>query len=121
MMWLQVHAPILFVITLLPFTTAVVALAISTLPIAVSWPHNLTELAAIGRELNTYTQSGWGATWHVIAVVAISAVWKHAWSIPGSVLWVCHVICSDWFISLISVFRMFLLAPCSHQHLQPSS
>jgi len=27
---------------------------------------------------------------HVVLVMSISAIWKHAWSIPGSVLWVCY-------------------------------
>ncbi|KAJ2936906.1 hypothetical protein H1R20_g188, partial [Candolleomyces eurysporus] len=52
-----------------------------------SWPRTLSDLAQLGRELHGYSQSGPWPLAHVIAVMAISAVWKHAWSIPGSVLW----------------------------------
>lgn len=84
----QVHAPILLVIILFPLSTALVLLALSTLPISMTWPRNITDLAQLGRELNGYTQSGTRATAHVVGVMAATAVWKHAWSIPGSVLWV---------------------------------
>lgn len=60
----------------------------STLPITVSWPKNLTDLAQLGRELHGYSQSGALPMAHVIAVMSVTAVWKHAWSIPGSVIWV---------------------------------
>lgn len=73
---------------LLPLSTALVVLCLSTLPITVSWPHNITDLAQLGRELQGYAQSGWGPMTHVIGVMAVSAIWKHAWSIPGSVVWV---------------------------------
>jgi SNARE associated Golgi protein len=57
-----------------------------------SWPHTLSDLAQLGRELHAYTQSGTWPLLHVMGVMAISAIWKHAWSIPGSVLWVCHIV-----------------------------
>jgi hypothetical protein len=85
---MQIHAPILFVITLFPFSTALVLLCLSTLPITVSWPRTLTDVATLGRELHGYSQSGPGPMAHVIGVLSITAVWKHAWSIPGSVIWV---------------------------------
>jgi hypothetical protein len=88
---LQVHAPIVFVILLFPVSTALVLWCLSTLPISQSWPHDINDLAQIGRELHGYSQSGSGPILHVIGVMAISAVWKHAWSIPGSVLWVCFL------------------------------
>jgi hypothetical protein len=53
-----------------------------------AWPRTLSDLAQLGRDLHGYSQSGPWPLAHVIAVMAISAVWKHAWSIPGSVLWV---------------------------------
>ncbi|KAI0081725.1 hypothetical protein K474DRAFT_1134597 [Panus rudis PR-1116 ss-1] len=59
----------------------------STLPITVSWPRNITDLAQLGRELHGYAQSGAGPMAHVLAVLSVTAVWKHAWSIPGSVIW----------------------------------
>ncbi|KAF6762300.1 snare associated Golgi protein-domain-containing protein [Ephemerocybe angulata] len=84
---LSAHTPMLFVIISLPISTAIVFYALSTLPIAMQWPKTLSDLAQLGRDLHGYSQSGPWPLAHVIAVMAISAVWKHAWSIPGSVLW----------------------------------
>ncbi|KJA30212.1 hypothetical protein HYPSUDRAFT_196465 [Hypholoma sublateritium FD-334 SS-4] len=83
----SLHAPIVFVVLLFPISTALVLWCLSTLPISLAWPHDITDLAQLGRELHAYTQSGLGPLSHVVGVMAISAVWKHAWSIPGSVLW----------------------------------
>lgn len=77
----------LFVILLLPLSTALVFLSLTTLPITVSWPRTLPDLAQLGRELQGYSRSGPAEMAHVIGVLAISAVWKHAWSVPGSVVW----------------------------------
>ena len=85
---MQIHAPILFVIMIFPLSTALVLFCLSTLPITVSWPRTLTDVATLGRELHGYSQSGPGPMAHVIGVLAITSVWKHAWSIPGSVIWV---------------------------------
>ena len=85
---MQIHAPILLVIMLFPLSTALVLLCLSTLPITVSWPRTLTDVATLGRELHGYSQSGPGPMAHVIGVLSITSVWKHAWSIPGSVIWV---------------------------------
>ncbi|KAJ7180153.1 snare associated Golgi protein-domain-containing protein, partial [Mycena crocata] len=81
------HAPMLFVMLLLPLSTALVLLSLTTLPITVSWPRTLPDLAQLGRELHGYSQSGPAQMAHVIGVMAITAIWKHAWSIPGSVVW----------------------------------
>ncbi|KAG5338523.1 hypothetical protein C0989_007176 [Termitomyces sp. Mn162] len=70
-----------------PVSTALVVLCLSTLPISLAWPRTLADVAQLGRELHGYTQSGPGPVAHVMGVMAISAVWKHAWSIPGSVIW----------------------------------
>ncbi|KAJ3570207.1 hypothetical protein NP233_g4552 [Leucocoprinus birnbaumii] len=59
----------------------------STLPISLSWPRTIDDVAQLGRELTAYTQSGTWPLLHVMGVMAISAIWKHAWSIPGSVIW----------------------------------
>ena len=89
---LQIHPSIVLVIVSLPISTTLVLWCLSTLPISVSWPRNITDLAQLGRELHGYSQSGPGPLAHVIGVMAISAIWKHAWSIPGSVLWVRFLI-----------------------------
>ncbi|KAJ7276468.1 snare associated Golgi protein-domain-containing protein [Mycena haematopus] len=81
------HVPMLFVMLLLPLSTAFVFFTLTTLPITVSWPHTITDLAQLGRELHGYSQSGPAQMAHVIGVMAITAVWKHAWSVPGSVVW----------------------------------
>ena len=106
---LQIHIPILLVIISLPISTALVFWCLSTLPISVSWPHNIADLAQLGRDLHGYSQSGPGPLAHVIGVMAISAIWKHAWSIPGSVLWVRFVIAQTG--QSIKV-RAFLECPC---------
>ncbi|KAG1866547.1 hypothetical protein DFJ58DRAFT_862446 [Suillus subalutaceus] len=83
----SVHAPILLVMLLFPLTTAVVLLSLYSLPISVAFPRTLPELAALGRELHAYSQSRPLHLAHVIGVLSVTAVWKHAWSIPGSVIW----------------------------------
>jgi uncharacterized membrane protein YdjX (TVP38/TMEM64 family) len=81
------HIPILTVILLLPLTTMVVYFALHSLPISLAWPRTITDLAQLGTELRGYSQSSALAMAHVIAVMSVSAIWKHAWSIPGSVVW----------------------------------
>ncbi|EEB89881.1 hypothetical protein MPER_11976 [Moniliophthora perniciosa FA553] len=81
------HFPLFFVITLFPISTFIVFISLRTLPISVSWPRTLTDLAQLGRELHGYSQSGSWPLAHVIGVMAATAIWKHAWSIPGSVVW----------------------------------
>ncbi|TFY76721.1 hypothetical protein EWM64_g7289 [Hericium alpestre] len=83
----SVHAPILFVITLFPVSTALVILSFWSLPFTFSWPSNMSDLAQLGRELHGYSQSGAAALTHVIGVMSVVTVWMHAWSVPGSVLW----------------------------------
>ncbi|KAG7449144.1 uncharacterized protein BT62DRAFT_929134 [Guyanagaster necrorhizus] len=89
--WLQrlppVEFSIILVISLFPLSTGLVFLALRTLPISFSWPQNLADLAELGRDLHGYSQSGPGQLAHVIGILAVTAVWKHAWSIPGSVIW----------------------------------
>ncbi|KIK68073.1 hypothetical protein GYMLUDRAFT_154798 [Collybiopsis luxurians FD-317 M1] len=83
----DIHAPIVFVICLFPLSTALVLLSLSTLPIQFSWPKTLTELAQLGKDLHRYSESGFAPLAHVVGVMAVTSVWKHAWSIPGSVIW----------------------------------
>ncbi|KAG6902233.1 hypothetical protein C0995_002865 [Termitomyces sp. Mi166 len=84
---LQQHASITLVVLMFPVSTALVVFCLSTLPISLAWPRTLADVAQLGRELHGYTQSGPGPVAHVMGVMAITAVWKHAWSIPGSVIW----------------------------------
>lgn len=75
-----------------PVSTALVVIAFFTLPFTFSWPQNLADLAQLGRDLHGYSQSGPGALAHVVGVVSAATIWMHAWSIPGSVLWVSRAI-----------------------------
>ncbi|KAI6105773.1 snare associated Golgi protein-domain-containing protein [Pisolithus sp. B1] len=81
------HEPLLLVVLLFPLSTALVFLSLYSLPISVTWPRTLSELAELNLELQRYSQSGPGPLAHVIGVLSVTAVWKHAWSIPGSVIW----------------------------------
>ncbi|KAI0269137.1 snare associated Golgi protein-domain-containing protein [Gloeopeniophorella convolvens] len=83
----SVHAPILFVITMFPVSTAIVIFSFWSLPFTFSWPQNLADLAQLGRELHGYSQSGTAALAHVVGVISATTIWMHAWSVPGSVLW----------------------------------
>ncbi|KAF5344136.1 hypothetical protein D9758_008887 [Tetrapyrgos nigripes] len=119
----SIHAPIVLVISLFPISTAVVFFAVQTLPITVAWPKTLTDLATLGRELHGYSQSGIGPVAHIIGVMAITAVWKHAWSIPGSVIWnvLAGALFSPYFATILltllttigSIFATLLAAPLS--------
>lgn len=117
----SVHAPILLVMLLFPLTTAVVLLSLYSLPISVAFPRTLPELAALGRELHAYSQSGPLHLAHVIGVLSVTAVWKHAWSIPGSVIWnvlagaLFHPVLATLLLSALttlgSIFATLLCAP----------
>ena len=78
----------MFVLILFPLSTFLVVFSLASLPVTVSWPRTLEDLAAMGKELQAYSQSGAWPLAHVVGVLSISAVWKHAWSVPGSVAWV---------------------------------
>ncbi len=88
----SVHFPIFLVICLFPISTGLVFVLFRSLPIAVSWPHTLADVAQLGRDLHGYSQSGPAQLAHVLAIISITAVWKHAWSIPGSVIWASPVL-----------------------------
>ncbi len=89
-----------------PVSTALVVITFLTLPFTFSWPQNLADLAQLGRELHGYSQSGPGALAHVIGVVSAATIWMHAWSIPGSVLWVSRTT-----LTLL----LFALIMCDHK------
>lgn len=84
----QVHTPVFFVIALFPLSTALLFFCMATLPVTQAWPRSITDLAQLGRELHGYSQSGTGPLLHVTGVLSVVVAWNHAWSIPGSVLWV---------------------------------
>lgn len=73
-----------------PVTSALVLLSLSTLPITATLPRTLSDISQLGRELQGYASDGTSSMLHVLAVLAVVASWKHAWSVPGSVLLVRH-------------------------------
>lgn len=81
------HFPLVIVIILFPLSTFLVVLSLASLPVTVSWPRTLEDLASMGKDLHSYSQSGGWPLTHVVGVLSVSAVWKHAWSVPGSVAW----------------------------------
>ncbi|KAF9075720.1 snare associated Golgi protein-domain-containing protein [Rhodocollybia butyracea] len=105
--WPSMHAPIVLVLCLFPLSTAIVLLSLSSLPIQFSWPKTLTDLAQLGKELHQYSESGLGPLTHVVGVLAVTAVWKHAWSIPGSVIW--NVLAGALFSPLFATILLTML------------
>jgi hypothetical protein len=110
----------LFVIILFPLSTMLVVAGLFSLPITASFPRTLSELSQLGRELQTYSDSGFKPKAHVLGVLSVTAVWKHAWSVPGSVLLVSTTV--DFFsvsLVLILLFRTsspaYSCRPC-HLH-----
>lgn len=81
------NTPLLWVMLMFPVSTALVYFALRSLPMTFVMPHNVSDLATLGREFHGYAQSGPWPMAHVIAVLSISAIWKHAWSFPGSIIW----------------------------------
>ncbi|KAG8742584.1 hypothetical protein FRC10_001249 [Ceratobasidium sp. 414] len=74
---------IVFVVTSIPVIWGIMSLPIRSLN---GIPTTLREVATLGRELQAYADSGLSGKAHVLAVLSIAAIWKHAFSIPGSVL-----------------------------------
>ncbi|QRV87323.1 Golgi apparatus membrane protein TVP38 [Ceratobasidium sp. AG-Ba] len=72
-----------FVVTSVPVIWGIMSLPIHSLH---GIPTTLREVALLGRELQAYADSGLSGKAHVLGVLSIVAVWKHAFSIPGSVL-----------------------------------
>lgn len=79
--------PIIVVMALFPLSAAVVFFLFRSLPVSVSWPRTVADVAQLGRDLHGYSQSGTAELAHVLAVIAVTAVWNHTWSVPGSVIW----------------------------------
>ncbi|KAG8847254.1 hypothetical protein FRB91_011943, partial [Serendipita sp. 411] len=92
------YSPLLFVILLFPLSTALVIGSLWTLPVLLPtredddnqqhtvFPRTIAEVRAIAWALKGYSETGPWELIHVLAVLAVTALWKHAWSIPGSAL-----------------------------------
>ncbi|TFL00471.1 snare associated Golgi protein-domain-containing protein [Pterulicium gracile] len=101
------NIPILTVILLFPVSTALILFSLKSLPITLTWPKTITDLAQLGTELRGYSQSSPSSMAHVIAVLSVTAVWKHAWSIPGSVVW--NVLAGALFSPVLAVVLLSFL------------
>ncbi|KAF9495366.1 hypothetical protein BDN71DRAFT_1447511 [Pleurotus eryngii] len=102
-----VNTPLIIVILSFPASTLLVLLVLTSLPISLSWPRTLTDLSQLGRQLHGYSQAGWIPFLHVIAAMSVTAVWKHAWSIPGAVIW--NVLAGALFSPLYATILLTLL------------
>lgn len=49
-------------------------------------PRTLADVSALAASLRAYAASSEHAKFHVLLVLSMTAIWKHAWSIPGSVV-----------------------------------
>ena len=81
---LATYYPILLVILLFPISSAVILATLSTLPIPSSLPKTIADVRQLGSVLQAYSESGWTPLLHVLAVLSLTGLWKHAWSIPGA-------------------------------------
>lgn len=86
----QTLAPLLMIFILFPLSAMLVLAALFSLPIAASFPRTLSDLSRLGLELKAYSESGLRPKAHVLGVLSLTALWTHAWSIPGSVLLVSN-------------------------------
>ncbi|KEP55735.1 SNARE associated protein [Rhizoctonia solani 123E] len=82
------YAPLLlltscFVVSLIPIVIALKSLPITSLK---SFPRTLDHIQALGKELQAYSSGSSAGMAHVMGVMCCLAIWKHAWSIPGSVV-----------------------------------
>ncbi|KAJ1308423.1 hypothetical protein OPQ81_004128 [Rhizoctonia solani] len=80
--------PLLFLAVVFAATAIPVVWGVMSLPIRFldGMPTTLQQVAILGRDLQAYADSGLSGKAHVLGVLSIVAVWKHAFSIPGSVV-----------------------------------
>ncbi|KIJ56893.1 hypothetical protein M422DRAFT_23026 [Sphaerobolus stellatus SS14] len=81
----------LTILLLFPLSTMLVIGSLYSLPIEASFPKTVADMAELARELQAYSESGLRPRLHVMGVLSATALWKHAWSVPGSVL--LNVLC----------------------------
>ncbi|QRV72419.1 Golgi apparatus membrane protein TVP38 [Ceratobasidium sp. AG-Ba] len=82
------YAPLVLLTTAFVFSLIPIVFALSTLPITSlkSVPRTVADIAALGKELQAYSSGSSAGMAHVMGVMCCLAIWKHAWSIPGSVV-----------------------------------
>jgi hypothetical protein len=82
------YAPLVLLTTVFVLSFIPILFAVSTLPITSlkSVPRTVADIAALGKELQAYSSGSSAGMAHVMGVMCCLAIWKHAWSIPGSVV-----------------------------------
>ncbi|KAF8314805.1 hypothetical protein DL93DRAFT_995916 [Clavulina sp. PMI_390] len=90
------YGPILFLIALFVATLIPIGLGVWSLPLgsymssgsapASFPPKTMKEVTALAMSVRQYAVSSSGSRFHVMFVLSITAIWMHAWSIPGSVV-----------------------------------
>ncbi|KAG9121135.1 hypothetical protein FRC07_003034 [Ceratobasidium sp. 392] len=82
------YAPLVLLTTVFVLSFIPIVFAVSTLPITSlkSVPRTVADIAALGKELQAYSSGSSAGMAHVMGVMCCLAIWKHAWSIPGSVV-----------------------------------
>lgn len=91
--------PLLLVLLLFPLSTLLIIGTMWTLPIRLPhldnddpnhthsvFPKTVADLRALAWALKGYSETGPWELAHVLTVLGVVALWKHAWSIPGSAL-----------------------------------
>ncbi|KAG9011567.1 hypothetical protein FRB94_008136 [Tulasnella sp. JGI-2019a] len=74
---------LLFFVTFIPTLVLVYTLPIPSLK---SLPRTVSDIKLVAKELQLYSASSKKGAAHILAVLAVTSVWKNAWSVPGSVL-----------------------------------
>ncbi|KAG8934331.1 hypothetical protein FRC02_010188 [Tulasnella sp. 418] len=72
-----------FVLTLLPIIVSIWTLPIKSLK---SFPRTMSDISLVAKEMQAYADSSFVGMAHIVSVLAITSIWKNAWSIPGSAL-----------------------------------
>ncbi|KAF8328578.1 uncharacterized protein EI90DRAFT_3017628 [Cantharellus anzutake] len=93
----SLYAPLFFLLLTFVLTTTPVLISLWSLPIPSlkHIPKTLGDISTLLNEIRTYAGNGngnigggggGGGRMHVLLVLSLTTMWKHAWSIPGSVL-----------------------------------
>ncbi|KAG8917075.1 hypothetical protein FRC00_014064, partial [Tulasnella sp. 408] len=82
----RILLPVFFVCSLFFITLLPIVIGVWTLPIhsIKHLPRTVQDIKQVARELNEYASSGFYGTAHIFAVLAVTSIWKNAWSVPGS-------------------------------------
>ncbi|KZS97955.1 hypothetical protein SISNIDRAFT_397680, partial [Sistotremastrum niveocremeum HHB9708] len=101
---------VLIPIILFPLSTLLLIPALVSLPTPQHLPTSLQDLAALAAALHAYAQSGPLPYLHLLAVLSLLTLWKHAWSIPGAVL--LNILAGSLLGSLPATLLFTLLTTC---------